>query len=290
MNIPKYWANDVEVGWDPFGKAYSFSCWQWSNNSEAEARELAVARARELARRVQSGWEPGRYLYGDRPLREEIKQGIATIDGKEAGVVTRNAHGVLVLNAPSVMFVDIDFAQESQDVPIRSLADGIRRLFGKPLESPESPEQPNVERIEAWARSHPELDIRIYRTFAGLRCLVTNETFDPTDSTAQQILTDLNADPLYTRLCKNQECFRARLTAKPWRCGAGRPPSRYPWQSAAQRLRYRAWEQRYDAIASRYSTCKFVKEIGAGRVHPEVQPVLDFHESTTRPYTDASLA
>ncbi len=103
--------------------------------------------------------------------------------------------------------------------------------------------------------------------------------FDPGGDDAVGILHVLNSDPLYVRLCQAQACFRARLTAKPWRCDVSRPPSRFPWLSIAQEARYRQWEQGYDRTAANYAACLFLRQVGVNEVHPDVEPVLSLHDS-----------
>ena len=75
----------------------------------------------------------------------------------------------------------------------------------------------------------PVMGCRVYRTAGGFRLLVTSDTFDPMSTETIELLKAFGSDPLYIRLCKAQECFRRRLSAKFWRCGADRPPSRFPW-------------------------------------------------------------
>ena len=60
-------------------------------------------------------------------------------------------------------------------------------------------------------RLQPGFGFRIYRTRAGFRLLVTSGTFDPSAAETLALLKEFGSDPLYIRLCKAQECFRARL-------------------------------------------------------------------------------
>ena len=71
---------------------------------------------------------------------------------------------------------------------------------------------------------------------------------------------------------------RARLTPKPWRCGAVTPPSRYPWENLRQEQNYRAWQERYQRAASRYTVCRLVKQLGVDETHPDVAPILAAHD------------
>jgi hypothetical protein len=284
MNIPKYWAKSETTAAGP-SKKYFIRRWDGSDLSVADAQARAEARVQETARKIAQGLPLDRYGYCDRPLREEVKEAVMNRFRDEVGLVTRNAYGALVLNAVGAMFVDID-------IP------GIRKpqkggLFGGRKETFSlDPYLPSVRDVEAWAGKHPEYGIRIYATFAGLRCLILNTVFQPKSDHAVGILQDLKSDPLYTRLCKAQECFRARLTAKPWRCGLSQPPGRlrYPWASPDLEAEYRQWEMQYDAAAEKYAACVLVKQIGARAVHPDVESVLEFHDRATRAESGLPLA
>ena len=281
MKIPKYWSQASQSVQDAEGKRLRLSSWRWSDSSTDEANQLAVARVKELADRVQRGEELNRYSYGERPLREETIQAIAgdqsnpgTLpSGSELGVITRNAYGALVLNATQAMFIDIDFEPEGAAA---SLSAQLRKWSGKAAVP--SQEERAVANIRQWADKNPGVGIRVYRTLGGVRGLITNELFDPAKEQTLEILRALNSDPLYTRLCRDQECFRARLSAKPWRCGIGKPPSRFPWEDARSELEYRSWEEKYKAASSNYAVCRLLAEIGGTDVHPDIQPILSVHD------------
>ncbi|MDE3087815.1 MAG: hypothetical protein KGJ80_00310 [Chloroflexota bacterium] len=233
---------------------------------------MANDKAREIALKFQSRQQLNRYEYGRNPLREEVVQSIKNSSGSEIGVVTRNLYGALVLNASNAMFIDIDFPDKGES---GSLAGAMGKLLGNKAPSPE---QVYVQNIEQWSQRNPQWGLRVYRTFGGLRCLITNEVFDPTRESSLDILRGLGSDALYIKLCRAQESFRARLTPKPWRCGAVTPPSRYPWENPRQEQNYREWEQRYQRAASKYTVCRLVKELGSAETHPDVAPILSAHD------------
>lgn len=269
MRIPKYWAQESKSVRDPRGKWMKLAIWQWSAQSIVDARQQALARVNQLLARVQNGETLNRYSYGERPLREEILEGVTGDRGQEVAVITRNAYGAAVLNAANAMFIDVDFKDEGKSsLPLPKL-----RGSAAP-----SQEQRGLAHFEHWAARNVGLGVRVYRTAGGLRGLITNELFDPTQESALQILRELESDPLYIRLCREQGCFRARLSAKPWRCGMFKPPSKYPWENVSIELRYRAWEEKYKAAASRYTACRLLKQIGNPEVHPDIAPVLAIHD------------
>jgi hypothetical protein len=272
MKIPKYWAQAIQSVKDRRGRWFKLSSWRWSDSSTDEARQLALARVKDLADRVQRGETLNRYSYGERPLREETIQTVAGDRSRELGVITRNAYGALILNATQAMFIDIDFEPEG---PGASLSAQLRKWSGKT--TPNQQERV-VANIRHWAANNPGVGIRLYRTSGGLRGLITNELFDPAKERTLEILRELKCDSLYTKLCRDQECFRARLSPKLWRCGIGKPPSRYPWEDSRSELEYRSWEEKYKAAASKYDVCRLLIQIGNTEVDPDIDPILSVHD------------
>lgn len=287
MRFHRYWARSQAT-------VHGSRSWQLTAYGSSDASiEAALARAQEVAERAARAIEQrgsfDNYGYGDRPIREEIVEEIHA-HGTLAGVISRNSYGALVLNTSRAMFIDVDKPSAIDwTTPLassQSLVDVLRSLFGRgsqPQPQPQSPshESTTLDRFQQVIDTHPELGARVYRTAAGFRLLVTSATFDPQSSGTDQLLAAFGSDPLYTRMCKAQDCFRARLSAKFWRCGATRPPSRYPWQDQQQEARYREWEQKYHARANRFATCELVATLGAPTVDSAVQPILDVHDRLT---------
>jgi hypothetical protein len=285
MNIPKYWAKTEQTVSGP-QKKFFIRKWQGSDLSVEDARQKADARAKEVAHKIALGEPLDRYGYCDRPLREEIKEGVLNRFRDEVGIITRNAYGALVLNATGAMFIDIDIPDIHKPQK--------KGLFGGSKKESFSldPYMPAIHEVEAWTGRHPEYGIRIYATFAGLRGLILNTVFKPKSEHASDILRELKSDPLYLRLCVAQECFRARLTPKPWRCGLRQPGGslRFPREDAQLEEQYRRWEMQYDSVASKFAVCSFVKQIGSRNIHPDVESVLEYHDRVTRAESNLPLA
>jgi hypothetical protein len=260
MHFPPFWAR---------GSHGSSVCWRWSDHSQEEAAGLAAVAARRQAERAAAvGWPTDRYGYGDRPLREPVLLEVKNDAGELAGVLTRNSYGCVVLNTARVMFVDVDLAEPGA-AAAQSLA---------------------LDRAEAWIRSHPGWGWRAYRTRAGLRFLATHALFEPERVLSEPVFDHLGADPLYRQLCKSQACFRARLTPKPWRCGADLPPVRWPFADAAAEAEFARWEIDYRARSSGFATCAFLASLGSDAVHPEVALLMAVHDQATRLDASPKLA
>jgi hypothetical protein len=146
-----------------------------------------------------------------------------------------------------------------------------------------------LAKLRAWVASHPEWNVRVYRTHAGLRYLVTHTVFAPGDAESEAAMRAVGADPAYVTLCRVRHSFRARLTPKPWRIGLPKPPHRFPFQGGEE-AEVREWVRRYDAASQGRATCRFVESIGSGVVHPEVEPLLRLHDEHTRATSGLPLA
>jgi hypothetical protein len=148
--------------------------------------------------------------------------------------------------------------------------------------TPPSPDHlgPILANAHAWASAHPGWQWRIYRTKAGVRLLATHALFTPSDPQVQQVFEAMGADPLYRKLCTNQQCFRARLTPKPWRCGIQAPSQRWPFASSQAEAEYDEWQAEYLARCREWATCELLEDHGPA--HPELAPLIAFHDATTR--------
>jgi hypothetical protein len=278
MKIPRYWTKASHTGAGPKGKELSCSAWGWSLDSVAAAKEDAQARARRVFDALVSGRRPDTYEYTDRPLREEIVEPLRQGD-REIALITRNRYGALVLNTASVLFVDVDFPKVTPnglwDAVLLSLS-AKRRQWRQA-----AARELTLESVRNWARRNAGHSFRVYRTCAGLRLLFTDRLHEPKSEETSRLLAELGSDRLYRRLTSNQECFRARLTPKPWRCGCDRPPNRYPWSDEGAERRYRHWERRYAAAAESYGVCELLETCGEAIANGEVAAVIETHDHLT---------
>ena len=287
MNIPPYWARAEYKGTGRDGHAQSFVASGWSFTSLQEARDAAAARARRIFELLSSGRELRRYEYHDRPIREEILKQLGAEDSPIA-LVTRNRYGALVLNCRNVMFVDVDFGTPSAVGRLESLFGVFSRKRREERQRAVMAAQ--TAKVEAWAARNPARGFRLYRTKEGLRLLFTDRLYEPLSDETAATLADLEADPLYVKLTRKQECFRARLTSKPWRCGAARPPVTFPWESVQAEVRYRKWEADYTKREARFRVCALLKVFGPEAGDPTIRTIIEAHDRGTRVEAQAELA
>ena len=141
------------------------------------------------------------------------------------------------------------------------------------------------DHLRGFLDAHPDWNVRLYRTPAGLRLLVTHRPFSPDDEVVGDFFGAIGADPVYVRMCRNQKCFRARLTAKPWRIGIGEHMRPRPgvWPVRPERLADRLdWVAAYEVRAAGFAACRFLEAVGSGVVHPKVAPVVALHDAACR--------
>lgn len=327
MIVPTYWA-EGRVQQQVAGKQVTVRRFGWSDQSPIAAQAHADQRTREAFERIASGETLSRrerkraYNGADGvPIREEI------IGRHGDTVITRNGYGARCLNTPDVLFVDVDFeVQDARDgtrglsligtaffgalvagYATRSAMAGVAAFllvaaFGfwrahkeglRLVEDKSDPVAGARARVEHFIQQHPDWHLRLYRTPAGLRVLAMHDVFAPNAPAVADAFQALGADTVYARMCRNQNCFRARLTAKPWRIGIGERLKPRPgvWPVAPDRLPAReAWVASYEAVAKAHAACRFLEAIGSKTVHPSAEAVRSVHDELSRAESGLPLA
>lgn len=298
----------------------------WSSVSQADADQMAGQRAQEALKRINIGEKLLRrepkipYNGADGvPIREEVLSREGEI------VITRNSYGAHCLNTPNVLFADVDFNMETPPrwllahilplmvasilagVWFRSFGVGfvsfvLAAFLGAPLALGThklllvlrgGPERLAKRRIASFVRGHRDWLLRIYQTPAGLRVLVLQRTFKPSEPAVTDFFKSLGVDPIYAKMCRNQQCFRARVSPKPWRIGISNHMRPRPgfWPVRAERLAERnEWIRNYEAAATRFASCKFLEAQGKGRTDPEAAKVRDLHDRMSQALSGHAIA
>jgi hypothetical protein len=289
MKLARYWTRASGEATGPGGDRIRTSARGWSNDSIEAARGLAREMANRVAARLASGLsERHQYEYGERALPEPVIQEFPDSGGPPSAVVTRNAYGALVLNAASLMFVDVDVDRKTQDAG-RNRGGIFASLFGKPAKPAPPPPDPRVDGFRKVAERHA-LSARVYETAAGYRLAITNLAFQAGSAEAERILREFGSDPLYIRLCRQQDSFRARLTPKPWRCGYYQLNVKFPFETPDAESQYHRWEADYNSKCSSYATCRYLATLGAGIVAPEFSELIRHHDRETKSTSPLPLA
>lgn len=317
MIIPKYWA-EARLQHRERRRSITVRRFGWSDDSQAAADAHAQARAQEAMADLQAGQSLLRrerrvaYNGGDGvPIREEVVLRDAD------SVITRNGYGALCLNTPDVLFADIDFDQPpgykltaiatvamivigidavhtvlpERWLPAVVIGTLVGLLLGQALAMMlravwtalrGGPERMARARVAACARSRPGARLRVYRTPLGLRVLALHARFDPRAADTLALFHALRADARYVRMCRNQNCFRARVSPKPWRMGMPRlhPPYGAAWRPEHAELPMRQeWIDTYTRTAAGYAACRYLETLGDGPTDPQAEAVRVLHDS-----------
>ena len=151
-----------------------------------------------------------------------------------------------------------------------------------------------LQRVSAFVAAHPDWGVRAYRTPAGWRLIVTHRTFEADEPVVAEFFESVQADTQYIAMCRNQKCFRARLTGKPWRMGKGghAKPHTGVWPVPPDRLTERtAWLADYDGRAQAFAACRYEQSLGAPLMALDVAPVVQLHDELSRALrTDLPIA
>ena len=325
MIVPAYWA-EARARERKGNRQVTVRRFGWSDVSQEDAQAMADTRAREALQRAMAGEklirrEPKVPYNGAEgvPIREEIVERYGSM------VVTRNAYGARCLNTPDVLFADVDTDAglpewSLQIIALASAAAGavawwrgttlgmaafiwvatfialavlVTVLHNAMTGSVEQRARAARRRVAAFVAAHPGWAVRIYRTPSGLRLMATHRKFRPNDPETLAFFDAVKVDRVYRAMCLNQQCFRARLTPKPWRIGisAHMKPRPGVWPVAPERRAVRdAWIAKYEAASRGYAACRFVEAVGTGATHIDVEAVRRLHDDESKALQDLPTA
>ena len=313
MLVPEFWA-ESSAKYRKRGNQVTIRRFGWSNDSQQDAEQMAETRAQEALLRVLAGEklirrEPKVAYNGAEgvPIREEVLARHGEV------VISRNIYGARCLNTPDVLFVDIDF-QEAQPareviwaVNVLALVAGavgfqlsgfllavtfglatlitghmLASLFYRKRQRKDGGAEGQARRrVDAFIAAHPDWHLRLYRSPAGFRARAMHRTFDAGEAAVAECFRELGADPVYVRMCQRQNCFRARISPKPWNIGIAahiKPRPGY-WPVKPERLPERArWVEDYERKATGFASCRFVAALGSGQVDSRAEEVRALHD------------
>ena len=314
MIVPEYWA-EARLRRKIDGRQITVRRFGWSDDGPEAAQQMAETRVQEAIDRIAKGEklppkEPKIPYNGADgvPIREQI------IARHGDAVVTRNSYGARCLNTPNVLFADIDFDQSANIRPqlivalllsLITIGVGVAthtnpliivvgviaaiiaavwlvdRVIQWRIRLKGGPEAWARQHIESFVRDHPDWHLRLYRTPAGFRVLAMQRTFDPREPAVAEFFAALGTDPIYQRMCQKQNCFRARLSPKPWRIGISDHLRPRPgvWPVKPEHLpRRERWIADYETKAEGYAACRFVARIGSKAFDTTTAAVQAFHD------------
>ncbi|MCJ8330064.1 MAG: hypothetical protein HRT89_01950 [Lentisphaeria bacterium] len=287
MIIPRYWVRGSHKGSDSSGTEHEFYAWGWSSTSKDDAENLGNRRAKNVFDHfISAQGFPERenfWYYPEVPVREEI---IDILHSRDFALITRNRYGALILNTASVMFVDIDMPEQHAN---HGLWTSVKMMFSNSAKEEAKNDERNEQftKIHDWWWKNQDYTFRVYQTKAGFRLLFTNQYFDPTSPETERIFDELGADSLYKRLTIKQDCYRARLTVKPWRVNFYPPPGSFPEIDSKQ---LESWVKTYEEKSEDYVVCKFIEQMGTEVIDETMGMIISVHDKYCCSDTNKPLA
>ena len=320
MIIPEFWAEAKHTS-KINNRTITVKRFGWSDTDQPSAQLLADARVEQALTDLRAGKKINpreiktAYNGADGvPIREEI------ISREGDAVITRNAYGARCLNVPDVLFGDIDvetglsikfhlsifFTLLVSALTIIFFMNGhlslllllaltpiicfivnkIRSLFSLP-------EKNALTKIEQFAKKNPAWNLRIYKTPMGFRILVLHKTFQARSEEVTDFFNALGVDRLYQKMCVNQNCFRARVSAKPWRIGITQHLRPRPgiWPVSHEKLPLReTWVKTYEEKAKDFSACHYLRDLGATDIHPKAHIIKQLHDDNCKANSQLPMA
>lgn len=226
-----------------------------SNISKDDAENIA----NEIAAAIQA-----RIDKKDRKKEYEpiIKEWISDkID--EDNIITVNRYGAKVLNTTEYTILDLDdYPFEFWDIF------GATRGYDK--------KSLILQRFKKRITKNKSLgdDMRIYETTKGLR-VICKKYISPQTPIFMKLMSKFRVDSIYAYLCIKQDCYRARLTPKPYRIKQN--PIRIKSPLDCETELYEKWEIEYARKSKSYSVVKLIETIGSDFSYDKT---ISYHDRT----------
>lgn len=270
MRIFKHWIRERRTGLlfgDPIGGVVF-----GGSDTSAEAARL------DLDRRwsnVLSGEARGVAAHGagyEADIREELLERLGA-----GAAITRNRYGAEILNCEGDVFVDVDWHPVTWwEVLIgRRKIDSAERLR-RMLPFLHSIARKGTAGIRG---------IRVYETPRGMRLVLECGERAARSPVVAAAMEAVRSDHLYSTLCQKQNCFRARLTAKPSRLGMRSLNQGWPLDAAGLVVREQ-WVREYRGQAGKHAACRYVETLG----HLATTATIELHDDRSGALTSLPLA
>ena len=191
-------------------------------------------------------------------------------------IITRNSYGARCINTPDVLFADVDFRSEPSFsflviVFFALIAGGAAAIYAFELN---------------WGLLIGIVFVALIATYAVADTLQRiAKAIGGGPEALAEFFDALAVDPIYARMCQVQNCFRARVSPKPWRIGIGRHMKPRPgvWPVRAERMAERQrWIDEYEHAARNYASCRFVESLGSSLTDRRAQSVSRLHDRLCR--------
>jgi len=317
MKTQLHWVKGWARGTFQDGKAFVAPVWAGSDESEEKAylaldqkiqERLAAWKNRPRERSREERLDD----YGFSDVAERLlERGESPELGQWA--ITRNGYGCRILCVEKLFIADIDCFNWNPwewillkvpsvwdrllDLRLSLTGRGREKVAKKKKEHfiwqaaqskamdlwPGAPKErlESLTRICKFGMEDSSLSFDIYRTTRGFRVIERSRAWDARAQAAQNLMQQLGCDELYMTLCRKQDCFRARLEAKPWRCGSVRPPVKYPFNGIHEEQTFNAWLNDFQDRAKHRRACAWIGHLGEDSYWEPARALCKMHEDQT---------
>ncbi len=339
MNIPQYWSKATHST-TKNGKKITITRYGWSDESYKDAYQHALNRCMEVEVTSSCKRRESIKNYDTLPIREQIIQEYPQFSAKATinsyGATCLNVPNVMILDIDKWSLETIADNKKPQDIsPIYTVLIVvaiviITMLSNLPLIATfflcglvswilaSLTSYINNKKYNNWLTenggyigllekslanfltNYPTFSFNLYQTPNGYRLICLQDLFNANDELTQVCFRELPIDPLYVKMCQLQDCFRVRVTGKPWRMGINDKPNKYIWKQPSElseleqeRQKYRQeWLADYSVINQGYRACKFIKRIGNLdiAIDKQVKEFIALHDKLCQCEKDLPLA
>lgn len=252
MKYFKYWVKEafqIRIN----GDLKTISILSGSNESKEDAHTEATTKAHQIEERIKNRSQKEKYEVA---IREHVDQ---IID--ETNIISICRYGAKILNTTQYTILDLDDYRFS-----------FFDLFGRLKKL--SKKERIIYKFERNVTRFPELgrDFRIYETNKGIR-VIGKQYVTPAGKYYTAMMRKLSVDGIYVQLSKKQNCYRARLTPKPYRMKSATIKIRCPLD--CETSAYYDWSNTYEAASKNFSVVKLAKING---MDFSQEPIVKLHD------------
>jgi hypothetical protein len=317
MKTHWHWVKGWAKGTFQDGKAFVAPVWAGSDESEEKAYLALDQKIQErlAAWKNRSSKKSKEVRLGDYGLSDLAERLLERGESPELGqwAITRNGYGCRTLCVEKLFIADIDcyhwnpWGRILLKVPgvwgrLRDLCLSLT-AWGRAKVAQEKKErfiwesakskamelwpEASTERLESLTRickfgmEDSSLSFDIHRTTRGFRVIERSRAWDARAQETLNLMQQLGCDELYMTLCRKQDCFRARLEAKPWRCGSVRPPVKYPFNGIHDEQAFTTWLNDFQDKAKHRRACAWIGHLGADSHWEPARALCKLHEEQT---------
>ncbi len=264
MKLNKYWVQEehtIVIN----KQRETIHVWGGSNISEDDARENARIKALKVQSKIDT-YSP------DEAYEVTIREHIVT-EINSSNIVTVCRYGAQVLNTEQFTILDLD------DYPIEFF--DIFRGLGKM-----SKKERIVYKFKEKLKKRPQLgeDFRIYETAKGIR-VIGKKYVSPQEKKFRSLMRFFYVDWIYIEMCRKQNCYRARLTPKPYRMKGN--TIRVTSPLTCETAEYKEWSSEYQQRSQNFSVVRLIETIGSNF---STDPVVRLHDTTCNMAAKKKLA